>query len=89
MRKSEYDKRIQKLVTTSLMICLILLLTSTFKIPVPMTQGYVHLGDAMIFLSVMLLGKKTARSPPELDRHWAMCWAVTRFGRPGLLSSNF
>ncbi len=58
MRKSEYDKRIQKLVTTSLMICLILLLTSTFKIPVPMTQGYVHLGDAMIFLSVMLLGKK-------------------------------
>lgn len=58
MRNSEYDKRIRKLVTKALMICLILLMTSTFKIPVPMTQGYVHLGDAMIFLSVMLLGKR-------------------------------
>ena len=58
MRKLEYDKKIQKLVMTALMICLVLLLTSTFKIPVPMTQGYVHLGDAMIFLSVMLLGKR-------------------------------
>ena len=46
------------LVITSLMICLVLLGTVLFRIPVPMTQGYVHLGDAMIYISVILLGKK-------------------------------
>lgn len=46
------------MVMTALMMGLILAATSLFKIPVPMTQGYVHLGDAMIFLSVLLLGKK-------------------------------
>ena len=28
------------------------------RIPIPGTQGYVHLGDAMIFLSVLILGWK-------------------------------
>lgn len=28
------------------------------KIPIPFTQGYVHPGDAMIFLSVLILGYK-------------------------------
>ena len=37
-----------RLVYTSLTICLVLLGTVLFRIPVPMTQGYVHLGDAMI-----------------------------------------
>lgn len=47
-----------KLVLSSLMICLVLLGTILFRIPVPMTQGYVHLGDAMIYIGVILLGKK-------------------------------
>ncbi len=47
-----------ELVITSLMICLVLLGTVLFRIPVPMTQGYVHLGDAMIYIGVILLGKK-------------------------------
>ena len=47
-----------KLVLSGLMISLIILGTIIFRIPVPMTQGYVHLGDAMIYLSVFLLGKK-------------------------------
>ena len=47
-----------KLVYTSLMICAVLLGTVIFRIPIPMTQGYVHLGDTMIFLGVLLLGKK-------------------------------
>ena len=45
------------IVMTAMMICLILLTTYIFKIPTPF-QGYVHLGDAMIFLSVLILGKK-------------------------------
>lgn len=47
-----------KLVLTALMVCLVLLATYIIKIPSPFTQGYVHLGDTMIFLSVLLLGKK-------------------------------
>ena len=52
------DIRINKLVLTALMVCLVLLGTILFRIPVPMTQGYVHLGDAMVYTGVLLLGKK-------------------------------
>ena len=54
---SNNDKT-SKLVLTALMVCLVLLATYIIKIPSPFTQGYVHLGDTMIFLSVLLLGKK-------------------------------
>lgn len=47
-----------KLVYTSLTACLVMLGTLLFRIPVPLTQGYVHLGDAMIYIGVLLLGKK-------------------------------
>lgn len=45
------------IVMTGLMICLIFLATSMFKIPIPATSGYVHLGDGMIFLAVLILGR--------------------------------
>ena len=45
------------IVMTAMMICLVLLTTYIFKIPTPF-QGYVHLGDTMIFLSVLIIGKK-------------------------------
>lgn len=48
----------ESLVMTALMMSLILIGTMMFKIPVPMTQGYIHLGDAMIYLAVFILGKK-------------------------------
>ena len=47
-----------KLVYTSLTACLVMLGTILFRIPVPLTQGYVHLGDAMIYIGVLLLGRK-------------------------------
>lgn len=46
----------QKIVITSLMMGLIIVCTMFVRIPIPLTTGYVHLGDAMIFLSVLLLG---------------------------------
>ncbi len=55
MNKTE---KTNKLVLTALMVCLVLLATYVIRIPSPFTQGYVHLGDTMIFLSVLLLGKK-------------------------------
>lgn len=52
-----YDKT-QKLVTTGLMTALITVSTMVIAMPVPFTNGYIHLGDSMIFLSVLILGWK-------------------------------
>lgn len=43
-------------VFTGLMTALVFLMTYIIKIPVPYTSGYIHLGDSMIFLSVMVVG---------------------------------
>lgn len=46
------------MVMTALMMCLVMIATMFIKVPIPFTQGYVHLGDSMIFLAVLILGKK-------------------------------
>ena len=51
-------EKTNRLVMIALMMCMIIVLTMFIKVPIPFTQGYVHLGDAMIFVSVMLLGWK-------------------------------
>ena len=54
-------RRVEKtdtLVLAALMTCLVCLATYAFKIPNPLTQGYVHIGDTCIFMSVLVLGKK-------------------------------
>ena len=48
----------KKIVLTAIMICFIIITTMFFKIPIPFANGYVHLGDAMVFLSVLILGTK-------------------------------
>lgn len=52
------DERTNKIVMTGLMMCLVTVATMFIKIPVVVTQGYVHLGDSMIFLSILVLGRK-------------------------------
>ncbi|MCE2604237.1 ECF transporter S component, partial [Pseudomonas aeruginosa] len=47
-----------KLVMTALMIGIIIVSIMFIKFLIPGTQGYVHLGDAMIFLAVLVLGWK-------------------------------
>ena len=47
-----------KIVLTALMMCLIMVSILFIRIPIPFTQGYVHIGDAMIFLAVLVLGWK-------------------------------
>ena len=66
MSSRSSDIRTNRLVFTSLMACLVLLGTILFRIPVPMTQGYVHLGDAMIYIGVLLLGKKQGAAAAAL-----------------------
>lgn len=50
------NRKTLSIVQTSLMIAIITLVTMTVRIPT--YTGYTHLGDSMIFLAVVLLGKK-------------------------------
>lgn len=47
-----------KVVLCALMMCLIMVAILFIRIPIPFTQGYVHPGDAFIFLAVLVLGWK-------------------------------
>lgn len=51
-----YD--VKKLTYTGLMTAIVLLATLVIKIPVSFTNGYIHLGDSMVFLAAILLGWK-------------------------------
>ena len=45
-----------KIILAGLMMAMIVVATMLIVIPSPFTGGYIHLGDAMIFLSVLILG---------------------------------
>lgn len=47
---------VKKLTMAGVMAALVFVMTWVPKVPVPVTGGYVHLGDGAIFLSVLLLG---------------------------------
>lgn len=49
-----YNIPLRKIILTGLMTALVFLSTSVIKIPT--INGYIHLGDGFIFLSVLLLG---------------------------------
>lgn len=48
--------KITKIILTGLMMAMIVVATAIIPIPVPFGSGYIHFGDAMIFLSVLILG---------------------------------
>lgn len=50
------DKKIRKMTTTALFMALTCIATLIIKLPSPGTGGYVHLGDAFVILSGILLG---------------------------------
>ena len=52
------NKMVYNVVLTAMMMCLVLLMTFIIRIPIPGTHGYIHLGDSMVFLSVIILGWK-------------------------------
>ncbi len=47
---------VKKLTLAGVMAALVFVMTYVPKVPVPVTGGYVHLGDGAIFLAVLLLG---------------------------------
>jgi uncharacterized membrane protein len=49
----------KKVVLNGMMIALVFLATYFTKIPIPATQGYFNLGDTVIMVAAVLLGKKS------------------------------
>lgn len=89
MNNGSPDSKTAGLVYTALMTCLILLGTVLFRIPVPMTQGYVHLGDTMIFLGVMILGKRYGAAAAGLGSALADILGGFAFWAPWTLVIKF
>lgn len=52
------NNRTQMIILTGLMTALVTVATMVIAIPVPFTNGYIHMGDSMIFLAVLILGWK-------------------------------
>lgn len=50
------DTKIKKMTTSALFMALTCIATMIIKLPTPGTGGYVHLGDAFVILSGILLG---------------------------------
>ena len=54
MRKTLERSGVATMVLTAMMMCMVVVMTMIIRIPIPATQGYIHLGDCMIFFSVLL-----------------------------------
>ncbi|GAB1476393.1 hypothetical protein MASR2M70_12270 [Bacillota bacterium] len=50
------SEKTNKIILAGVMMAIITVATMIIAIPVPFTNGYIHLGDSMIFLSVLILG---------------------------------
>ena len=89
MQSRTTDNNVTQLVFTALMICLILLGTILFRIPVPMTQGYVHLGDTMIYLGILLLGRREGAAAAALGSALGDILGGFAFWAPWTLAIKF
>ncbi len=56
MKVRDMDTKVYKIVTTAMMMCIIMVSILLLRIPIPFTQGYLNLSDAMVFLAVIILG---------------------------------
>lgn len=52
------NSNVKKLTIGGLMIALVFATTFSVQIPIPFTQGYIHAGDSMIFVTGILFGWK-------------------------------
>ena len=57
---NQNTQRVRKLTLGGMLAALVLVATSFFKLPVSLTQGYIHLGDGFILLGAALLSGHTA-----------------------------
>ena len=82
---------VQKLTLCGVMAALVFVMTYFPKIPVPVTGGYVHLGDGAIFLSVLIGGYMVYVLPTFLIKGLValVAWKLCRKNQPLLALLSF
>ena len=58
MKTANNGIKVYDIAMTAMMVCIIMVSIALFRIPIPFTQGYVNLSDAMVFMAVIILGWK-------------------------------
>lgn len=58
LKMKQQKQDVRDLVLSALLIALVTVSTMSIQVPVPMTSGYIHLGDSMIFLVAIFFGRK-------------------------------
>ena len=58
MKTISSEGKVYNIAMTAMMICIIMVSIALFRIPIPFTQGFVNLSDAMVFMGVIILGWK-------------------------------
>ncbi len=56
MTEVNSSQKTKRMVLTAVMTALVFIATYAIRMPVPFTQGYIHIGDSMIFIAVVVLG---------------------------------
>lgn len=56
MQTNFETSRTSKLVMTAMTMCMIMVAIFLLRIPIPFTQGYLNLSDAIIFIGILVLG---------------------------------
>ena len=92
MQTNPGKTKTSELVMTAMMICIIMVAILLLRIPIPFTQGYVNLSDAVIFFGIMILGWKHGAAAAALGSMlgdiiggYAM-WAPWTFCIKGLMA---
>lgn len=87
-----HKERTSSVVMTALMIAIITVSIMFIKVPILFTQGYVHLGDAMIFMAVLVLGWKNGAIAAAIGGALGdilggfPIWAPWTFGIKGIMA---
>lgn len=58
MNTQNGQSKVYYVVLTAMMMCIIMVAILLLRVPIPFTQGYVNLSDAMVFMAVIILGWK-------------------------------
>lgn len=79
-------KLIYNIIITGLLIALVTVATMLIKVPIPVANGYIHVGDSMIFLAAIFFGKRKGALAGGIGSAFAdLLWGYPQWILPTLI----
>ncbi|QUH25775.1 ECF transporter S component [Serpentinicella alkaliphila] len=79
-------KLLYNLIITGLLMALVTVATMLIKVPIPVTNGYIHVGDSMIFLAAIMFGKRKGALAGGIGSAFAdLLWGYPQWILPTLV----